>query len=253
MTGIASTVSVLVVAISGTALAQEIAPTTRVASPLRSIGEDVQGIRQLAIDPELLAQAEDALKRDGRFELVGFPLPGNLSVDLTLESISSFDRETRIEVETARGTEVLPIPDTTIMAGIVTDEPHSEAFIAFTAAGVEGWIRTNNVSYGISDGHGNEPSVHRMDLFDSMNMENFCQSDHIDQPVPNFKPANPQDDAQGGVAGFEPPPPCQRINLALETDQELMEIFGGEQGVSRIAIRRSLNIGKNIDIVSGCH
>ena len=211
------------------AFGQDPAPARNIASPLRAGVSTQEGVRALSIDVDLLAEAEKILNRDGRIQLLGLPLPNNDSVDLTLEPITPFDLESRIEVMTARGMIVADLPQTIIMAGTVTDEPNSEAFLAFTAAGIEGWVRTNDVSYGISDGHNQTPSIHRMDLFPGLNIEDFCQADHIKQPGPIFQPPQTDGDDLGGVAGFEPGPACRRLRLAIETDQEFLGLFSGDR------------------------
>ena len=198
-----------------------------VASPLRAIGAGTQDAHQLEIDEVLLQQLKTAVARNARVRLGGLPLPGGLRVELDLQPIEVFTPETIIEIAGERSRTIAPPAEMVLLSGIVSGDPDSDAFLAFTPAGVEGWVYTQGVRFDISDGLGQELSVHRIRGGKGMAIEDFCACDEIPQPF--FKPRLPEGDGMGGVAGgIGEGPACQRVRLAIETDQELRGLFGGD-------------------------
>lgn len=210
------------------ATAQDSSRITSVETPLSPVAAGMDGIRELSINTTNLQRLQQVLKREGRFELTGFALPDGRSVDILMRPVDPFDSESRIELMTSKGPRELVIPEMTFIAGEVIGEPGSEAFLAFTDAGVEGWIRSAGDAYFVSDGPENlTPMISRMDLYPQPEKD-FCGVDHIAQPAIDLDPMKPADTDQGGLAGEDGGPlPCQRVRLAIDTDQELRGLFGG--------------------------
>ena len=215
------------IGLAGNASAQEISSPDIVASPLRAIGDVAASSQKLAIDDVLLEQLKAAVDANNRVRIGGMPLPGGLHVELELQPIEIFTSESTIEVVGPRGPRTVQPPQMTLLSGNVSGDPDSDAFIAFSPAGVEGWVYTDGIRFDISDGLGQELSVHRLQGEGAIDINDFCACDEIPQPF--FKPIEPQGDAMGGVAGgIGEGPPCQRVRLAIETDEELRGLFGGD-------------------------
>ena len=206
--------------------------TPSIESPLmaRSIG--ASGIRPIELDGTRLERLRTTLLTNDSVRMTGMPLPGHRSVDLQLQRINPFDSDARIEVMVADGIQIMSIPETIILGGEVVGERGSSAFIAYTDSGLEGWITSGGVSYGISDGVGGTPTIHRLDMIPIDPTWQLCQSNLIEQPlmkrgalgVPSGASAD-----DGSLAGSIGSGPCQRVRLAIETDQELLGIFGGDR------------------------
>ncbi len=184
---------------------------------------------ELAVDATLIRDA-DAASMGGRLvRLGGVPLPGGGTVDLSLRRIEPFTPDATIIVAGAGGRERRIAPTSVLaLAGDVEGDPEGEAFLCFSPAGVEGWIRTGGVAFGISDGVGGGPLlVHRLDALppiDPALLENFCGSDLLDQPLA-LDPVRRTSDRTARSTNAAPP--CKLLRLAIETDQELLGIFDG--------------------------
>ena len=196
-------------------------------SPLRAGSVGADGMIELVLDREQLESIDRRVARQGFVNLGGFPLPDGREVTLTLTEVEPFDADSRIELVTPTGIRELEVPDMLFLGGEVVGEPESEVFIGFTAAGIEGWIQSGGVPYFISDGsRGGPPMISRMDGYPPP-PRNFCGVDHVNQPVFDLDPFAPVEQTTGGLAGDEEPAPCQRVRLAIDTDQELRGLFGG--------------------------
>ena len=165
-----------------------------VASPLRALDTGHDRRRgdatrlELRVDETLVELARRATETRGVVTLGGIPLPGGVAVDLELASIDPFTADATFVVVDAGGRErVLPRPDVVALAGSVVGDDDGEAFLAFGPAGVEGWIRIDGISFGVSDGVAGGPLlVHRLDALPPIDPEllaNFCGTDLLD-PIP---------------------------------------------------------------------
>jgi hypothetical protein len=225
-----TSVCISLLCLVGSSQADDLLPAS-VESPLMASSIGTPEIRPLEIDEARLDLLKTAFLTDATVRMNGVPLPGMRSVDLELERIMPFDSDARIEVRRADGIHMMAVPETMILGGEVVGEPGSTAFIAYTESGVDGWITSRGISYGISDGVGRQPSVHRLDIIPVDTTQDFCQADLITQPLMKRGslqvPAGASSET-GGLAGSIGIGPCQRVRLAIETDQELLEIFGGD-------------------------
>ena len=168
---------------AGASLWAEDFTTTSMESPLlaRSIG--TPEIRPIELDGLRLERLRTSLLTNDNVRMTGMPLPGHRSVDLQLQRINPFDSDARIEVMRPDGIHLMSIPETIILGGEVVGERGSSAFIAYTDSGVEGWITSGGVSYGISDGVGGTPTIHRLDMIPVDPTWQLCQSNLIEQPL----------------------------------------------------------------------
>ena len=212
-------------------------PADVIPSPLRPIaGSGSATALDLAIDPMLLDQARIAAELRGEVRIGNFPLPLGGSIALRLDVIDPFTDDARVLVTDARGRDTnLAVPTVLALGGEVEGDPDGDAFLCFSAAGVEGWIRADGIVWGVSDGlEGGPVKVHRLDALPPIApelLENFCGTDLLDQPArPGIDPGPVQPDAaSGGIAGSTSGGPCKRVRLAIETDQELLGLFSGDR------------------------
>ncbi|MDG2021930.1 MAG: M12 family metallo-peptidase [Phycisphaerales bacterium] len=213
-------------------------PADVVPSPLRHTTDGDETSIAVTLDPILLDQARDAVETTGRVRLGNVVVPGRDSVNLELKPIVPFTNDAVLLAVDADGVE-RPIDRPTILAlgGTVEGDSESDAFISFGPSGVEGWIRVDDVAFGISDGVAGGPIlVHRLDALPAIDpefLEGFCGVDDIKQPfrLMEGRRDDASDPASGGIAGVGPMP-CRRIQLAIETDQELLGIFGGDESAA---------------------
>ena len=210
-----------------------------VASPLRLIpGRSTATAHEMLVDPVLVDQARRMADDRGEVHLGGIPLPGAGTVDLVLEPIDPFTADATFVAVDGEGREtVLPRPELLAFAGSVDGDPDSDAFLAFGPSGVEGWIKVDGIAFGVSDGVANGPVlIHRLDALPPLDPElaaNFCGTDLLD-PVPNADAAGamgPQRPARGPRArrgAVNLGTGCELITLAIDSDQELTGLFGGD-------------------------
>ena len=203
-------------------------------SPLRAAGPAAGTAIEVSLDATTARRAGEIADLEGTVRLGGIPLPGGSSADLTLHRIDPFAPDATILVAGAGGRERRIAPTSVVaLAGTVDGDPDGEAFLCFSPAGVEGWIRKDGVAFGVSDGVTGGPLlIHRLDALppiDPALLENFCGSDLLDQPGPVL----PQDDRDTRIRPGSHDrhtmvaPPCKLVRLAIETDQELLGIFDG--------------------------
>lgn len=204
-------------------------------SPLRTVAATSHTAIELRVDEDLVHRARAAVETTGTVRLGGLALPGGGSVDLSLHRIEPFAPDATILVVGPGGHERrVPAPSILAFAGQIEGDPDGEAFLCFSPAGVEGWIRADGIAFGVSDGVDGGPLlIHRLDALppiDPALLENFCGSDRLEQPNPS-QPRGTVDGRSSARSSAQSAsavaPPCKLIRLAIETDQELLGIFDG--------------------------
>ena len=210
-----------------------------VASPLRVMSErSTDTVHEAFIDPVLVDQARRMADERGLVNLAGIALPGGGTIDLVLEPIDPFTSDAIFVVVDERGRErTLPRPEILSLAGTVAGHPDDDAFLSFGPAGVEGWIRHGGIAFGVSDGIGDGPvKIHRLDALPPIDPElaaNFCGTDLL-PPVPHADAADlvgPRRPDRGNEARRSVSSVgggCELITLAIDSDQELVGLFGGD-------------------------
>lgn len=182
----------------------------------KALRRDAQAI---TIDDVLLEQAS----RLGPWKVESFPLDVATEVDLRLEPVGG--RTGRAVVVGPDGTE-RPVPRLArIWRGSVEGDPGSSVFLSDSPAGTFGWIETAGRRHFISSG---DPKGDRtIVVFDAEGPASEhirwlpfeCGVGEVEQPLAGLLPRPPE----GGVAGAT----CRTVQLAIDTDQEFLAIFGG--------------------------
>lgn len=210
-----------------------IAPST--PSMLQRIDDASDAISiEVGLDPTRLSTAWDLASADRPIHLTNLPVPGDVAIDLELVALPSvFDDATLLAVD-GRGRErPLDVPSVQAFSGRVIGDADSDVFLCFSPAGVEGWIHTEGVALGVSDGTKGGPiRIHRLDALPPLDpklLENFCGTDLLEHP-----PRAEGPEIDGGVerrnaAGGGSTEPCRLIRLAIETDEEFLALFDGDE------------------------
>jgi len=182
----------------------------------KAIRRDAQAI---SIDDVLL----DEVSRLGPWKVEAFPLDAAQEVDLWLAPVGG--RTGRAVVVGPDGEE-RPVPRLArIWRGGVEGDPGSRVFLSDSPAGTFGWIETEGRRHFISSG---DPRGDRtIVVFDAEGPASEhirwlpfeCGVGDVEQPLADLMPAPPE----GGVAGGT----CRTVQLAIDTDQEFLAIFGG--------------------------
>ena len=223
------TVAISISLLTSAAFAADLEPSeTLVASPLRAGVATTKHITPLHIDHALLNIARETAESSSQFRIGSFPIPGNDSVELILTSIEVFSPNSIIEIADKGGVRKVSPPETTFLHGTAEGIEDSQVFLAFTPAGVDGWIRLNQIRYDISDGNGKTLSIHQLVDQKPMAIDDFCSADRILQPKPKTPSQPTVEQPSGGIAGFGSPGDCRRMKLAIDTDEEYLQMFGGD-------------------------
>jgi hypothetical protein len=177
----------------------------------------------IAIDLDEVAWAE--MERGDVAWIDEVPLSDGSTVDLRLSRVEAFTPDARIVVvEAAPGggtiEREIPRPQLSAWAGEVSGRPGSRAFIARSAAGLQGWIQFEGHTEILSSG---EAGAGRVPLMSNAALIG------ITAPVCEAPPAVDEGDA------LEEMPPmayfaaaaCRQLPVAVDTDQELLAKFSG--------------------------
>ena len=196
-----------------------------------------EGQLALRLDPVLIERLRRSAELSARVRLGDVLLPDGVRIDLDLEQIPTWLPGTEVAVVDPRGRRssvgANAMRDTLALGGRVIGDPDGEAFLAFGPVGVEGWIRHDGIAYSISDGPRNGvPMIARLDAMpplDPMLLENFCGTDLLEGPTVLAERPNAADEAPpiDGVAGVDDDT-CKRIRLAIDTDNEFLDLFDGD-------------------------
>lgn len=196
----------------------------RVASPLFVLEKARQaGVTPLAVDLDVY----DALEPAGRVVLEAFPLDAATRVDLDLHRFEVLAPDAQIVVGTPWGDVPLPRPEVVLLRGSVCGRPDSSVFLGLTPRGANGFIETPDSRHIIAGGTGGPTVIY--DVADVpaglVNVRPFtCGADELMAP-----PARRAGGAEGAGGGGG----CGTVALlALETDWEFTELFGGETALS---------------------
>lgn len=192
-----------------------------VPSPLVEAGQHASGTGiELAVDPVAVA----VLRSQNPARLVDFPLDGQ-SVSIDVRRIEPFAPDARIVLNTKAGAVTLPTPDLLVVSGSIVGDDGSLVVIGFSPSGVNGLIRTDDRQFVISSGpsfDGSSAVIFELTAGSVAALKiraGRCGTeDRMQRPV-SGAPAS-------GDAGSRSGPPCRLATIALETDNEFLDVFG---------------------------
>lgn len=166
------------------------------------------------------------LRQTGSVTLTDFVLAPGATVALELTRREVFGTSTRLVSMTDQGQVEMPRPDVTLFGGSVLGEVDSTVFLAFSPFGVEGFIESMGQTWIVSSGpfDQNLPiGIYNLTTLPEgvINWAQWqCAAGQLDQ---RLRPIDPQQ--HGAPRGTN----CFNIEFAVETDQEFLGLFGGNQ------------------------
>ena len=181
----------------------------------------------LSLDVAVLDQAA----RLDAWKLEAFPLDAATQVDLVMEAVPATSRGAKVVVVEEGGRERAVPRLARIWRGRVEGDPESSVFLSDSPAGTFGWVETDGRHHVISSG---DPLGDRtIVVFDLRGPASEhiqwlpfdCAIDEIKQPFADLIP----DPVQGGVAGAA----CRTVEIALDTDQQYLGLFGGSTAAAQ--------------------
>ncbi|MFG0327545.1 MAG: M12 family metallo-peptidase [Phycisphaerales bacterium JB037] len=194
-------------------------------SPLLPVDSDLDpSFQQLTLDADAAAAVR---ARDGMI-LEGFALDGGIRVDLELERTSAFASGALLLHATPNGVEALPAPTHDLYRGAVVGEEGSYVVLSFDDDGVSGIIDMRGETWVISSGpHGAglDPVVYNISTLPEglINFRDFiCHAGDMPENAELMTAAD------GAPTTLENVIKCRRTTVAIETDRELLNLFGGD-------------------------
>jgi hypothetical protein len=191
------------------------------------------GERLLDLDSRALLE----LRRIGRSEGVrveAFPVAPGATGDLVLERFEVATSDARVLVQTARGTEVLPMPDVVHFRGRLDGDLESRVYVGAQAGFLVAIVKTAaGIVYVGPDGPAEGPVAHVLRAADSPLNDEFapigwrCDADDLPQPTgergagaePSLRPAS--------AASTQETAALKEATVSIETDQELLAKYSG--------------------------
>jgi hypothetical protein len=186
----------------------------------------IQEGQALEVDVEQLR----AIREAGEVIIPAFPLTKDFAVDLRVQRIEPLQSGARVVSVDKFGRE-RPIArgEAHFLGGSVIGEPGSSVFIAATEAGVFGWVELGESRFIVSSGPYTDQ--HAPAVFDTASAS-FASISWV--PFSCNTPLLPG--YEGGVAPEEGPQGllggCRVVDIALDTDQEYLALFGGNQAAA---------------------
>ncbi len=160
-----------------------------------------------------------------------FTLSDGRMVDLDVRRIEAYAPDAKILVADDEGEYEVERPDMVMFAGEVVGDPESRVFLSLSPLGNNGFVQYGDKIHIVTSGpHGFGMDTMIYNLTDlpegTINWYQWqCHADEIDQP-------NASDPGiivpEGG--------PCRQIEMAVETDFEYLQLFGGNQNAANAYI-----------------
>lgn len=173
--------------------------------------------------------ALDEIRAAGAVTIPDFVLPGGAMTAAHLTRINPFDAGAKVVAGSDQGEVAIDLSDMVMLSGTIEGDPTARVFISFSAAGINGVIRSQEGTTVISSGpfgQGHAPVIYRMsDLPEgAIQWREFTCG--LDRLHGGKVPAQ----AHGGSTRAGP---CRVASLAIETDWEYTNnIFGGNTTAS---------------------
>lgn len=157
--------------------------------------------------------------------LEGFVLADGVSVDLELARKEVYSTNARLVKMTDDGEVEMARPELAMFNGHVSGEGESMVFLAFSPFGVEGYIETMGQTWIVSSGPYDQDlpiGVYNLTTLPEgvINWADWeCAADQLGQ---DFTPVEKHGHTQRGTE-------CFLLEYAVETDQEFLGLFGGNE------------------------
>ena len=175
----------------------------------------------------------EALRSVERVTLDGFVLAPEVTVDLDLVRKEVFSADAKLLLMTDAGEVELARPEVSLFGGHVAGDGESIVFLAFSPYGVEGYIESLGQTWIVSSGPFTQDlpiGVYNLTTLPAgvINWADWeCAADQLGQ---DFKPVQKDGFGQRGSGD------CFHLDYAIETDQEFLNVFGGDENAANTYI-----------------
>ncbi len=201
------------------------APPLRVSTPLERLAAPATAvISPLQFDAGVYAQ----LRQAGDAVIAGFPL-GAEAADLEVSRFDIFAPGARVVLGSAEGDTDLPRPDVVLLRGTVRGAAGSRVYLALSPHGSNGFVELGERQFVIASrpAHQGSPTiVYELGNLppDALPQPSFvCGTDELQGPAPMEFPM---------PTGAGAPTCAAAAQIAIETDWEFTEFFGGSTAES---------------------
>jgi hypothetical protein len=177
---------------------------------------------------ELQTAAVTALLDEQRVELTGFPLSDGSRVDLELDRLGLAQLQLGLYVDGEPAPGLLDGLDLSVWQGHVAGRDDSQVALSFSQAGAHGWVRLDGALHHlVSRGAGQVWMVSEQRLLEAGgSRELTCLSDGLPENPTGPHPLPPP--ASGKSGGKASAPSLYVCTVAMETDYQLNQVFGGD-------------------------
>ena len=206
------------------------------------------GAQAIAVDRTSLAAAA----RTPACRLESVPLGQLRTADLDLQLVDVYAPDAIKVVEDEDGGRSIARPAARIWTGSVADEPDSEVFLSHSRAGTFGWVTSRGERFILTTG--DPKGDRRLVSYPSTGVANAlidwapfkCSTADVVGPPPDREePAA----SLGGPAGDGP---CMTVDIAIDTDEDFLEHFGGDEEAA-LGYIETLVAGANIIFQRDCN
>ncbi|MCB1247151.1 MAG: hypothetical protein KDB69_07795 [Acidimicrobiia bacterium] len=194
------------------------------SSPLHVMeAESNEVMTALMLDPD----GYEALRTANIFTMTDFVLDQGLTVDLSLERKSAWSNDARLISATPDGEVELDRPELSMFSGTIVGAEDSLVFLTFSPYGVEGYIDDGHETWVISSGPydgGLPTAIYNLTTLPEGVIDWYTYSCQVVEHDDQTQAHAGQMVARGND--------CWLIEWAVETDQEFLGLFGGDQNAA---------------------
>jgi hypothetical protein len=169
-------------------------------------------------------------------QVMDFVLPDGTVTSGTFTRVDPFTPDAKVVASTSTSEVEIDLSDMVMLSGTLDSDPSAKVFVSFSPAGINGVVRTSTGSMVISSGPFGEshaPVIYSMNDLPqgAINWRSMpCGLDRL-AGTHGAKPNVPVMPSGGG--GADPAAgPCRQVDIAVETDWEYTQIFGGNTTAS---------------------
>jgi hypothetical protein len=182
---------------------------------------------------ELRAAAVTALADLQRVEIASFPLSDGSRADLELVRLDLAQLQLGVYVDGEPAPGLLEGLDLSVWRGRVADDGDSRVALSFSQAGAHGWVQADGALHHLISRGADEVRIVSDDLLAELVGERglTCAADELLQDMPEARPRRSAGGkADGGrVGGGRAGAPSLYVcSVAIETDWQLNQVFGGD-------------------------
>jgi len=191
---------------------------------LHNTAIQIPGAQYATID----SAAFSTLLEQQEAQLGNFPLPGGLSVTLSLQAFSVFTPAAKFVATTANGAVSVPPPNVSLFRGTVSGDALSSVYLALYGNKVSGYVKTGGNDYAIGMVEADVPSGVVCQIYDTRSVpDGVFQINCANSDFKSPAPAGIKSKSQGSINSLNIPAPPKiassanyLVKLAIDVDYE---------------------------------